>query len=115
MALELTLESILEKYEIKDMNNLPKDIVGPVLTKDEFAYAVIEAIVKDNPKTFKGIIDRGSYLRVLGDRELILRKPTLEEILGEEVRFPGEIEVRMSSFAGRIEVRGDHIRWYLES
>jgi toluene monooxygenase system protein D len=114
MSLELTLESILSKYQITDLNKLPKNIVGPVLTKDEFSYGVIEAIAVDNPNTFIGVIDRGSYIRVVGDRELILKKATLEEIIGREVRFPGEVEIRMSAFAGKIIVRGEYIKWYLE-
>jgi len=114
MSAELTLETILDKYQIKDLEKLPKNIVGPVLTKDEFAYAVIEAIATDNEKTFIGVIDRGSYIRVVGDRELILNKSTLENVLGRNVRFPGEVEVRMSAFAGKIIVTGDYIKWYLE-
>ena len=114
MSLELTLESILSKYQITDLNKLPKNIVGPVLTKDEFSYGVVEAIVVDNPNTFIGVIDRGSYIRVVGDRELILKKATLEDIIGREVRFPGEVEIRMSAFAGKIIVRGEYIKWYLE-
>jgi len=114
MSYELTLESILNKYQITDLNKLPQNMVGPVLMKDEFSYGVVEAIVIDNPKTFVGVIDRGSYIRVVGERELILRKSTLEDVIGSEVRFPGEVEVRMSAFAGKIIVRGDHIKWYLE-
>jgi len=114
MSLELTLESILSKYQITDLNKLPKNIVGPVLTKDEFSYGVIEAIAVDNPNTFIGVIDRGSYIRVVGDRELILKKATLEDIIGREVRFPGEVEIRMSAFAGKIIVGGEYIKWYLE-
>jgi len=114
MSLELTLESILSKYQITDLNKLPKNIVGPVLTKDEFSYGVVEAIVVDNPNTFIGVIDRGSYIRVVGDRELILKKATLEDIIGREVRFPGEVEIRMSAFAGKIIVGGEYIKWYLE-
>jgi len=114
MSAELTLEAILDKYQIEDLEKLPKNIVGPVLNKDEFAYGVIEAIAADNKKTFIGVIDRGSYIRVVGERELILIKSTLEKILGRNVRFPGEVEVRMSAFAGKIIVTGDYIKWYLE-
>lgn len=114
MSLDLTLESILSKYQIIDLNKLPKNMVGPVLTKDEFSYGVVEAIAIDNPKNFVGVIDRGSYIRVVGDTELILTKKTLEDVIEREVRFPGEVEVRMSAFAGKIIVRGDYIKWYLE-
>ncbi|MCG3109199.1 hypothetical protein L3N51_01489 [Metallosphaera sp. J1] len=112
--MDLTLESILNKYQITDLSKLPPDMVGPVLMKDDFSYVIVEAIALDNPKTFMGVVDRGSYLRVLGERELVLRKSRLEELDGREVRFPGEVEIRMSSFAGKIQVSGEQIRWYLE-
>ncbi|QIW24631.1 toluene monooxygenase [Sulfolobus sp. S-194] len=114
MSLDLTLESILNKYQITDLNKLPKNMVGPVLMKDEFSYGIIEAIAIDNPKTFVGVIDRGSYMRVVGDKELILTKKTLEDVVEREIRFPGEVEVRMSAYAGKIIVRGEYIKWYLE-
>ncbi|AAK41477.1 toluene monooxygenase [Saccharolobus solfataricus] len=114
MSLELTLETILDKYQIMDLSKLPQNMVGPVLMKDEFSYAVVEALARDNPNTFKGVLDRGSYIRVVGERELILNKTTLEEVIGMDVRFPGEVEVRMSAFAGKIIVRGDYIKWHLD-
>jgi hypothetical protein len=42
MSLELTLESILDKYQITDLSKLSQNIVGPVLTKDEFSYGVVK-------------------------------------------------------------------------
>jgi toluene monooxygenase system protein D len=111
---EIDLDYILSKYNINDLSKLPKDIVGPVLTKDDLSYLIVEAIAIDNPKTFVGVIDRGSYIRVVGDRELDLNKDTLERLAGRVVRFPGEVEVRMSAFAGKIRVTGSFIKWYLE-
>ncbi|TRM89015.1 toluene monooxygenase, partial [Sulfolobus sp. E3] len=37
-----------------------------------------------------------------------------EKLAGREVRFPGEVEVRLSAFAGRIITTGSYIKWYLE-
>lgn len=103
----------LDQYII-DEKRLPQDIVGPVFMKFGLAVAAVEAIAQDNPDTFVGIIDRGHYIRVVGNRRLVLRKTTLEAVLGRPVRFPGEIEVIMSAFAGRIRVSGEEIVWYLE-
>jgi len=108
---ELELE--FSKYSISE-DKVPRDLVGPVLTKSELAYHVIEAIITENPENFVGIIDRGSYIRVIGNIRLRLSKKVLEEVAGREVRFPGEVEVIMSSFAGRIRVTGEYIEWYLE-
>lgn len=111
----IDLDYILSKYNISDLNSLPKDLVGPVLMKDDFSYLIIEAIAIDNPKTFKGVLDRESYIRVIGDRELILTKNTLQELAGRDIRFPGEVEVRLSAFAGRIMTTGSYMKWYLET
>lgn len=107
------LSAEVQAYIVTD-DKVPKDVVGPVLMKSEMANYVIEAIARDNPDTFVGILDRGSYVRVIGNRRLVLRKDTLEEVAGREVRFPGEVEVIMSAFAGKIRVTGKDITWYLE-
>ncbi len=110
----IDLDYILSKYKIDELDKLPKDLVGPVLMKDDFSYLIIEAIAIDNPNNFKGVMDRGSYIRVVGDKELVLNKSTLEKLAGSEVRFPGEVEIRLSAFAGRIITTGNYIKWYLE-
>lgn len=103
----------LERYVV-DESKLPKDIVGPVFMKRDLAIAAIEAIARDNPDTFVGLLDRGLYVRVIGNRRLVLRRSTLEEAAGRPVRFPGEVEVMMSAFAGKIRMSGEEIVWYLE-
>jgi len=106
---EIDLEETLIPEE-----KIPEDAVGPVLMKSDMAENIIKAIAIDNPTNFIGVIDRGSYFRVVGRKELILTKKTLEEIVGRKMRFPGEVEVFMSSFAGRIDVNVERIRWWLE-
>ncbi|ABP50138.1 MULTISPECIES: MmoB/DmpM family protein [Pyrobaculum] len=103
----------LEKYLIDD-SKIPKDVVGPVFMKTELAIYAVEAIARDNPDTFVGILDRGLYVRVVGNRRLVLNSSTLVELAGRPVRFPGEVEVIMSAFAGKIRVTGERIEWYLE-
>jgi toluene monooxygenase system protein D len=107
------LEAEFSRYIISE-DKVPTDLVGPVLTKAELAYHIIDAIITENPDNFMGIIDRGSYVRVIGRRRLRLSRKVLEEVAGREVRFPGEVEVLMSAFAGRIRVTGEYIEWYLE-
>jgi toluene monooxygenase system protein D len=99
---------------VVDEGKMPKDLVGPVFMKSELAVYATLAIAEDNPETFVGILDRGLYIRVLGQRRLVLNKATLERVAGREVRFPGEVEVIMSAFAGKIQVTGEKITWYLE-
>jgi len=103
----------LAQYVISE-DKLPKDLVGPVFMKRELAIYAVEAIARDNPDTFVGILDRGLYVRVVGNRRLVLRRKTLEELAGRSVRFPGEVEEMLSAFAGKIKTTGEYIEWYLE-
>jgi len=99
---------------VVDESKIPKDLVGPVFMKSELAVYAALAIARDNPETFVGILDRGLYIRIVGQRRLVLKRSTLEEVAGREIRFPGEVEVIMSAFAGKIMVTGESITWYLE-
>ncbi|MEM1597781.1 MAG: MmoB/DmpM family protein [Pyrobaculum sp.] len=103
----------LEQYLITE-DKLPKDLVGPVFMKRELAIYATLAIAEDNPDTFVGVLDRGLYIRVVGNKRLTLRRRTLEDLAGRAVRFPGEVEEMMSAFAGKIRVTGEEILWYLE-
>jgi toluene monooxygenase system protein D len=42
---------------------------------------------------------------------MILRKETIEEMLGKPFKL-NQLEVDMASFAGRIETKADHVRFY---
>lgn len=102
-----------ERSEIEAL--LHQNWVGPVIQAGEFADAVIEALKADNPGKEIKLFHRGSYVRVLGEKRLRLRKESLEKELGRSVRFPGEVEVNLSAFAGRIRTASDEIEWYYES
>ncbi len=52
-------------------------------------------------------------MRIDTDGELILRRATLEDALGRPFRM-SELEVNLSSFAGRIETTDDYVRFYYE-
>ena len=47
------------------------------------------------------------------ENECILRKETMEEILGREFKMR-ELEINLSSFAGQIETTPDYVRFYFE-
>ena len=57
--------------------------------------------------------DEGAYLRVLAPRICRLSRAGLEAATGVAVRFPGELEVVMSSFTGVMELTEDDVVWRL--
>jgi toluene monooxygenase system protein D len=83
--------------------------VGPVLHATPFAWAVVDAI--DNENNDVAIIDEGAYVRVLVPRICRLSRAGLEAATGSHVRFPGELEVVMSSFTGVMELSDDGAVW----
>jgi toluene monooxygenase system protein D len=87
--------------------------VGPVLRSGEIANAAVEAIQQDNPGKDISIKDHVAYVRVETDQECIIRRETMEEMLGRPFRMQ-EIETDLSSFAGQIEATEDYVRFYLE-
>ncbi|WP_286885885.1 MmoB/DmpM family protein [Aneurinibacillus sp. UBA3580] len=95
-----------------DVNHVEKTMkVGPVLRANEMAEAIIEAIQLDNSDRNIEIIDRGGYIRVQADDYCIITKKTMEEVLGREFRMPGELEVNLSSFIGRINPGTDAVEF----
>ncbi len=85
--------------------------VGPVLHSTPFARTVISAIRDENECVI--VHDEGAYLRVLAPRICRLSRAGLEAVTGAAVRFPGELEVVMSSFMGVIELTEDDVVWRL--
>lgn len=94
---------------------LGRNWVGPVLQSGEFADSVVEALGGDNPGADIRVFPTGSWVRVLAASPLILRRASLREALGRDVRFPGEVEVNLSAFAGQIRTSSDEIEWYFGS
>ena len=85
--------------------------VGPVLRVGEVADAVIEALEEDNPgKTFT-VEDRVAYIRAETEGECVVRAETVARLLGRPFRI-AELELNLTSFAGRIETTDDTIRFY---
>ena len=87
------------------------DSVGPVLHTTPFARTVISAIQEENERVI--VHDEGAYLRVLAPRICRLSRAVLEEVTGSIVRFPGELEVVMSSFVGVMKLTEDGVVWRL--
>lgn len=87
--------------------------VGPVLRAGEVADAVVEALEEDNPgKTFV-VENRVTYVRAETEGECIVRAATVSRLLGRPFRI-SELEVNLTSFAGRIETRDDSMRFYFD-
>jgi toluene monooxygenase system protein D len=85
--------------------------VGPVMRAGELAMAVVEAAREDNPGREIRVDDKRAYLRIDTDDELILRRETIERALGRPFKM-NDLEVDLSSFAGRIETLPDQVRFY---
>jgi len=87
--------------------------VGPVMRQGDLAKAVAEAAEADNPGKAIQVEDKVAYVRVQTDNEMILRRQTIEEMLGRPFSMM-ELEVDLSSFAGRIDTHDDFVRFYYE-
>ena len=87
--------------------------VGPVLRQGALAKAVAEAAEVDNPERTIAIDDKVAYVRISTDGEMVLRRATIEEMLGKPFQMR-ELEVELSSFSGRIDNAEEYIRFYFE-
>lgn len=85
--------------------------VGPIFRAGELASAAIEALEEDNPgKTFT-VEDRTAYVRVVTDNECVIRRATMEDILGRPFEMQ-ELEVVLGSFSGQIQAEEEFVRFY---
>jgi toluene monooxygenase system protein D len=89
------------------------NMVGPILRQGEVANAVAEAAALDNPGKSIGVDDKVAYIRVQTEDEMIIRRATVEEMLGRPFAMR-DLEVNLSSFAGRIESGPEHVRFYFQ-
>lgn len=85
--------------------------VGPVLHATPFARAVVSVIEEENTDVL--VHDEGAYLRVLVPLVCRLSRAGLEAATGMVVRFPGELEVVLSSFTGIMQLTEDEAVWRL--
>lgn len=89
-----------------------RHLVGPVMRRGELAEAVVEAVREDNPEREVHIEEHSSYVRIHTENECIIRRETVERMLGRRFEMQ-EIELNMSAFSGQIETGDHHIRFYL--
>jgi nitrite reductase/ring-hydroxylating ferredoxin subunit len=85
--------------------------VGPVLHATPFAHVVAAVIEEENDDVV--VLDEGAYLRVLAPGTCRLSRAALEAATGPAIRFPGDLEVVMSSFAGVLKLTDDDVVWTL--
>jgi len=85
--------------------------VGPVLHATPFARSVASVIEEENEHVL--VLDEGAYLRVLSPRVCRLSRAGLKAATGFAIRFPGDLEVVMSSFAGVLQLTEDEAVWRL--
>jgi hypothetical protein len=83
--------------------------VGPVFNVCAETDAYISAIRRDNFEV--RIVDRRTYIRVLGLKKCILKRLTLEKELGDQVVWPECLALMMPSLNGRFEIRGETAEW----
>lgn len=83
--------------------------VGPVLAAGKVAEAIVAAVHRDNPGVT--VQDRGSYLRVRVAGRCVLRRVSVEAILGRTFALPGDLERVMLSFVGSLRVDRDEAAW----
>jgi toluene monooxygenase system protein D len=86
--------------------------VGPIIRAGELANAAIEAAEIDNEGKELIVEDNMAYVRLQIEGEFILKRATLEEMLGRSFEMR-ELEINLSSFAGRIDMGTEQVRFYL--
>lgn len=83
--------------------------VGPVVQATALGRAIAEAILAANGGA--RVVDRGAYLRVLSPGRCVLARAAVEERTGRPFRLPGDLELAMTSFAGRFSSTDDEASW----
>ena len=83
--------------------------VGPVLEANDTGRAVAQAIVE--LETNADVNDRGAYLRVLSPDRCVLSRAIVERLLRRPFRLPGDLELVMVSFSGKLRIDEDSAIW----
>lgn len=86
-----------------------QDGVGPVLEACDTARAVIVALRQLNRDVV--VVDRGSYLRVLVPGRCVMTRGAVEQALGRPFHLPGDLELVMPSFKGRLRMGEQEAVW----
>ncbi len=96
-----------------DKNDGLHNRVGPIFRTGELAGVAIQALEEDNPGRTFHVDDRAAYVRVATDHECIIRRETMEAILGRPFEMQ-ELETVLGSFSGQIESTQEYIRFYFQ-
>ena len=86
---------------------------GPDLFGDALGRAVIDALREDNPGL--EVRDWGAFVRASAPDRCVLRRATVERLLGTPFHLPGDLERIMPSCQGRIAITEDEVVWAAES
>jgi toluene monooxygenase system protein D len=90
------------------------NMAGPVFRGGDMAMAALDAIREDNPEKEIKIVDHGAYLRVEAEGGLIVRRKTMEQILGRPFNMQ-ELEISITGFSGKIDAQEEFMLWYFKS
>jgi toluene monooxygenase system protein D len=85
--------------------------VGPVLQSTPLAAALAAVMEGENDRVI--VRDEGAYLRVLSPRICRLSRAAVEAATGSPFRFPGDLEMIMSSFSGLVQMNEHGAVWWL--
>jgi hypothetical protein len=87
--------------------------VGPVLARGAACDAVLRALAELNPDLV--CVDRGAYVRVYVPVRCVLQRGVVERHSGQAFRLPGDLEIIMPSFKGRLRMSEDEVVWEVAS
>lgn len=95
------------------VTNQENNHVGPVMRQGKLARAVAEAAKIDNPDKIIIVDDKVAYLPIQTEGDMIIRRQTVEETLGRPFHMR-QLEVDLSSFAGKIDLNSERVRFYFD-
>lgn len=71
----------------------------------------VDAIEEDNPGKKIYVEDHRTYVRVEAEGGLIIRRSTMERLLGRPFLMQ-ELEVNLTGYSGQIDTHDEYMRWY---
>jgi toluene monooxygenase system protein D len=89
------------------------NMVGPCVRCGDIADAVVDAAHEDNPGREIVVENHSAYLRLKVEKELVLRRATIEDHLGRPFQM-WELQPEMPAIAGLVEMSDDSIRFYYD-
>ena len=87
------------------------NLAGPLLRGGEISVVAVDAIIEDNPDKEVFVEDHRTYMRVEAEGGLIIRRATMERMLGRTFQMQ-ELEIWLTGYSGQIETHDDHMRWF---